>query len=155
MKILEDAIAAVAFAFERANGNILGEYEQSEIRHFGLDECEPNDLATGLRAGILDGDAAYRSQSYWALGKRFDREAIPYFRERLAAELTEEPSIVFQLLIALDNLDEPVFSDARNGSFSSLDDDMNLQDAEAYLRALREQKEAQQAAASDGDKPPN
>lgn len=95
MKIPGDAIGAVACAFERAHGTFLGEYEESEIRFHGLDGHEPNVLADALQAGILEGDANYRAQSYWALGKRFDRELIPFFRKWLAAEMLEEPSIIY------------------------------------------------------------
>lgn len=140
MKIPGDAIGAVAYAFEREHGNLLGEYEESEIRFYGLDGHEPDVLADALRAGIVEGDADYRAQAYWALGKRFDRELIPFFRERLAAEMREEPSVFYQIMIALDNLEEPVFSEARNGSYSVLDGDLNLLDAEAYLGKLNEQK---------------
>ena len=138
MKIAENAICAIAYAFERANGNLLGEYEDSEIRFYGLDGIELDVLAGALRAGILEADADYRARAYWALGKRFDRELISFFRERLAAEMREEPSIAYQLMIALDNLEELVFSEARNDSYSLLDGDLNLLDAEAYLRKLHE-----------------
>lgn len=139
MKIPGDAIGAVAYAFERANGNQLGEYEQSEIKFHNLDEYEPKVLADRLRAGIVEGDADYRAQAYWALGKRFDRDLIPFFRERLAIEMRQDPEILFQLMIALDNLDETVFSEIRNGSYSILDGDLNRQDVESYLKKLSEQ----------------
>jgi hypothetical protein len=139
MKIPGDAICAVAFAFERAHGHLLGEYEESQISFHGLDGHEPIVLAAALRDGILAGDTNYRTQAYWALGKRFDRELIPFFRERLAAEMLDDPSIVYQIMIALDNLGEPVFSKARSGSYSILDADLNLVDAEIYLGKVKEQ----------------
>jgi hypothetical protein len=44
-------------------------------------------------------------------------------------------------MIALDHLEEPVFSPTRNDSYSILDSDLNQRDAESYLSQIREQSE--------------
>lgn len=144
MKIPEDAIVAIAYVFERANGNILGEYEQSEIEFYELNDCDPELLANELRIAISDEtecEIGYRAQAYWALGKRFDRGLIPFFRKRLAIELQHDLDTAFQIMIALDNLKEPIFSADRNGSYSILETDLNQRDAKSYLSQIRDGSE--------------
>jgi hypothetical protein len=54
MKIPEDAIVAIAYVLERANGNMQGEYEQSEVEFHELNYCDPELLANELRIAISD-----------------------------------------------------------------------------------------------------
>ena len=87
--------------------------------------------------GIEDDSSAegkYRRQAYWALGKRRDKNLISFLRERLRIEMSRDPDATYQILIALDDLQEPVFSERREGHYSVLDEELNLDDARAYLR---------------------
>lgn len=141
MKISEETISAAAYVFERANGNPLGEYEQSEVVFHNLNDCDPELLASKLKTAILDDSECKirnRAQAYWALGKRHDPQLITFFRERLTIELQHDLGAAFQIMIALDNLKEPVFSAARNGSYSILDSELNQRDAESYLSKICE-----------------
>ena len=82
-----------------------------------------------------------RLSAYWALSKRFDKNLLPFFRNQLEVEIEVEGApAVFQLLIAIDNLAEPVFGTDRNGSFSGFDSDLNIRDAKAYLKGKKEKK---------------
>jgi len=65
-----------------------------------------------------------------------DRELLPFFREQLGIEMQRDLEATYQIMIALDNLDEPIFSAERNGSYSILDHELNRQDAEFYFRKL-------------------
>jgi len=136
MKIPKDAIVAAAYVFERANGYQLGERERSEIAMHKMENCDPELLAKDLQRDILDhaeDESGYKAQAYWALGKRFDRRLIPFFRDRLAIELRHDVETVYQIMIALENLQEPVFSADRSGSYSIMDSDLNRRDAKSYL----------------------
>ena len=140
MNISEDALVAVAFVFERANGRLLSEDEQSEVVFHNLQGYDPELLATELRSAISEHAEVgpnYRSLAYWSLGKRFDKRLIPFFRERLAVEILDDLGTAYQIMIALDHLEEPVFSSSRNGSYSILDTDLNRRDAESYLNGHR------------------
>ncbi|MES2440358.1 MAG: hypothetical protein V4584_14915 [Verrucomicrobiota bacterium] len=133
-----DYLMAVAFFFERENGNPLGENELAEIKEHGLEFADAEAIARQLQLSLggnpLSADA--RASIYWALSKRFDDSLLPFFQESLARELGEDNSPVFQVMIALDNLNQPVFSKGREGSFSVLDDELNRGDAAAYLKEI-------------------
>jgi len=135
MSFPKDAILAATFLFERALGNEMGDYELDEIRRWELGDSDPDPIAKEMMSSVLEEgteDAAYCRSVYWALGKRFDPALVPFFKERLALELKRDVEATYQIMIALDNLGEPVFSPARS-SCSVLDHDLNRADAEGYL----------------------
>jgi hypothetical protein len=136
MRISIDLFPAIAFLFARANGNKLGEYEQGELEKCGLSKADPDQLAEQLLQAIEDDDscdATLRGASYSALGKRFDKSLLPFFRRSLRRELARDMHAIYQIMIALDNLNEPIFSEARDGGYSSSEIDLNRTDAEGYL----------------------
>ena len=137
MRFSEDAIPAAAFVFERANGKELGPHEIGEIEKHGFETIDPELLVKGLRKELESErnvpDSRYRNSCYWALGKRFDSELLPFFRESMKKELKRDMESTYQIMIALDNLDEEIFS---RESVSITDYDENRMDAERYLKKV-------------------
>ena len=138
MKFEIDQFDAIAYIFETANGNTLGDYENRVIDESGFKNTPPQELVDDILSSFREGnpdDIEYRLSAYWALSKRFDKNLLPFFRKQLEVEIeVEEAPGVFQLLIAIDNLAEPAFGTDRNGSFSGFDSDLNIRDAKAYLK---------------------
>lgn len=142
MKLTYDQFDAAAYIFEKSNGNSKSDYEEKIIAESGLADLKSTDLEkiiiSGLNSGIYK-DEQDRISAYWALGKRFNPNLIPFFRRRLKSELeSNNPSAIYQLLIALENMEEPVFNDDRNGSTASLETELNLRDAKKYLTKIRD-----------------
>lgn len=136
MRFPGNAIVAAAYLFDKANGNKLTEFEADEIERHGLSEIDPELVARELRSTVCEDyktNSTYRQHAYWALGKLFDANLIPFFKERLAEELRRDLIAVYQILIALDNLEQPVFSEGRDGSVAMHEYEMNRADAKAYL----------------------
>ena len=133
-----DQFDAIAYIFETANGNTLGDYENRVIDASGFKDTPPQELVDDILSSFREGnpdDIEYRLSAYWALSKRFDKNLLPFFRKQLEVEIeVEEAPGVFQLLIAIDNLAEPAFGTDRNGSFSGFDSDLNIRDAKTYLK---------------------
>lgn len=135
MEISADNLFLVALIFEQANGNRLDENDVLLIEKSTLSNCSAEYLEAALVESLNAGrPTSYRASVYWALGKRFNRELIPDFKKWMAQELqNQEFGAVYQLLIALDNLEEPVFGNDRNGSYSAMDTKLNVRDAKIYL----------------------
>ncbi|MBK1880687.1 hypothetical protein [Pelagicoccus mobilis] len=137
MRFSEDAIPAAVFVFERANGNELCPHEIEEIEKHGFETIDHELLVKCLRAELERErnvpDSRYRNACYWALGKRFDSGLLPFFRNSLKKELKRDMESSYQIMIALENLDEEIFS---RESVSITDYDENRMDAERYLRRV-------------------
>ncbi|MBI5381573.1 MAG: hypothetical protein HZA31_06710 [Opitutae bacterium] len=86
-------------------------------------------LGTGLPEEL-------RGSAFWALGKRCQKEDKKRFVAALQHEVSRSSSVSYQIMIALDNLDEPVFAIGRSGA-SLLEAEQNLADAERYLAKTR------------------
>lgn len=115
-----------------------GPFEAGEIKRHGLDGIDPELLTRELRYWIAAqhrSDSRSRQQAYWALGKKRDGRLIPFFRDQLRLELRRDMIAVFQIMIALQDIDEPMFPSDRSG-YSSDDYEMNRRDAESYLEGL-------------------
>ena len=144
MKFETDQFDAIAYIFETANGNTPGDYETRVIDASGFRDTPPQELVDDILGSFREGDpddVEYRLSAYWALSKRFDKNLLPFYRKQLEVEIEVEGApAVFQLLIAIDNLDEPVFGTDRHGSFSDLDSELNIRDAKAYLTRNKEPK---------------
>lgn len=137
MKLTNDQLEAAAYIFEKVNGNSHSDLENRIIAESNLTRYNPPELeriiVEGLENGIYDG-LADRISAYWALGKRFNRDLIPYFKKWLQKESDlNEQQAVYQLLIALGNMGEPVFDSDRNGSSASWETELNMRDAKKYL----------------------
>lgn len=136
MEFDEANLAAAAFLFERGRGVPLEKSQLDEIERAGLAEIDPSiladQIATHLRTSpnVAPND---RASAYWALGKKHDRHLIPFFREALTKEVNCDICVAYQIMIALDNLGEPVFEPSRTSR--SFDEDvLNKRDAMKYIK---------------------
>lgn len=131
-----DLFIEIAFLFEKGNGNTLGEYERnvvnrSTLKNIPLEQLE-NFIVEGLHENAYKIEKT-RVSAYWALSKRFNANLIPHFKVWLQKEIElKKSTAVFQLMIALDYLKEPVFHPNRDSrAFDEID--LNLRDATHYL----------------------
>lgn len=138
MKLTNDQLEEAAYIFEKVNGNSHSDFENRIIAESNLTRFNPPELERiifeGLENGIYDG-LADRISAYWALGKRFNRDLIPYFKKWLQKESDlNDQQAVYQLLIALGNMGEPVFNSDREGGSASWETELNMRDAKKYLK---------------------
>ncbi|SDI63442.1 hypothetical protein [Winogradskyella thalassocola] len=136
MKFSKHQFTEVAFIFERANGSSHSEYEKQIIAESKLTEYETSELERLIVDGISNGiykEEEERISAYWTLSKIGNRNLISDFQKWLNIELENDNSIaVFQLLIALDRLEEPVFNKTRTGQGAN-ETELNIRDAKQYL----------------------
>ncbi|WP_242132293.1 hypothetical protein [Aestuariivivens marinum] len=140
MKFSDEQFEAVTYIFERAHGNIKTDYENEVINMSGLSKFEHSflerNIVNDLDKGVYN-NSTDRISAYWVLGKRFNRNLIPAFQKWLRYELDSNDAIaVYQILIALGNMDEPVFNPKRNGSYASWEAELNIEDAKDYLKHI-------------------
>jgi len=137
MKLTKEQLPTIALIFEKALGNELCSSDETEIFDSGLSSYAAEELTQSI-INELNSDntnTEFRSTAYWALSKKFDRNILSLFKRWLNFEFTEKNTdAMYQILIALDNLKEPVFGKDRNGSYASDETDLNLRDAENYLQ---------------------
>lgn len=143
---LADAILQAAYLFEKVR--IAPEPEDAlrlSANHGWSPEvaAEPVDLvaqdsliASLKRLAATRPDDAEVGAVYWALGKVMDPALREFFVDGLEEHLHRDPGVLFQVLIALDNLGEPVFKRRQSLSFNDVAE--NRADGEAYLAGLRE-----------------
>ena len=126
-------LEAAAYRFEMANGNALHSYERNYVAEAGLETKDPDRLADEICL-YLDSSSQipkeHRSTAFWALGKYYHRRLLPFFHRHLAHELDRDMNVAYQIMIALDNLDEEVWPHEKR-SFSILESSENR---EAALR---------------------
>lgn len=138
MRFPGDAIPAAAFLFESHRGLELGPFEIATLQKHGLETMDPEILARELKHLIADaqqGDRGDRQQAYWALGKKRDPGLLPFFRAQLRHELKRDMLAVYQIMIALEDMDEPAFAPERNDR-GIHDYEANRRDAERYLERV-------------------
>jgi hypothetical protein len=139
MRIPPDAIPLIASVFDALHGRSLDDWEIEAIGHYRIDQNDPQ-LLKNLLIELISADDGVddntRSSAYWALGKSFDMDLRTFFCQQLRIEVERDIDATYQIMIALDNLSEPVFGAYRRGSYSSLDHDKNRTDAVAYLSTL-------------------
>ncbi len=80
----------------------------------------------------MGADSPLRSSAYWALGKHRDPHDLAPLVAALRRELFRDADVAYQILIALDNLGEPVFPPEQRDR-SSRDHEPNRAAAERYL----------------------
>lgn len=140
MKLTQDQIGASGFIFERHNGNVKCDVELRSIERSGLQNLEIDELENILVKGVeneLYGDKL-RVSVYWSLGKRFNKNLIPFFKKCLEKEVSKNSQYTsYQLLLALSNIGENVFNKDRDGSTASYETDLNLRDAKFYLESQK------------------
>ncbi|RXG14195.1 hypothetical protein DSM03_101312 [Leeuwenhoekiella aestuarii] len=132
-----DQVLEAAFIFERVNGVVHGDFENdtiaaSELKHYQPAELEQL-MIKGVDSGLYRNDEE-RVGVYWALSKSNNRALLPLFRDWLGIEVAanNNETTLFQLLVALDQLDEPVFPKTRR-SRAADETELNLRDAKSYL----------------------
>ncbi len=137
MKLNHDEFTEIAFIFEKENGGNHSEFENEIIKNSkwknnSAYELE-NEIVSGIQSGIYN-DELEKVSAYWALSKRNNEKLIPNFKKWLKLELESENSIaVFQILVALDLLNEKPFAEERNARDSN-ETELNLRDAKEYLK---------------------
>ena len=137
MKLTNEQFTEVAFIFEKENGNSHSNFEKGIIAESKLTEFKTSELeqiiVDGLNSGIYKTEEE-RVSGYWSLSKIGNRNLITDFKKWLLTELENENGIaVFQILFALDRLDEPVFNKNRTGQ--GVDEtELNVRDAKQYLK---------------------
>ena len=137
MKLTNEQFTEVAFIFEKENGNSHSEFEKEIIAESDLTKYKPTELEKiiidGLNSGIYKNEDE-RVSGYWSLSKLGNQNLIAEYKKWLHTELENENGIaVFQILIGLDRLDEPVFDKSRTGQ--AVDEtELNIKDAKQYLK---------------------
>tara|TARA_B100001146_G_C15782398_1_gene264788 strand:+ start:47 stop:475 length:429 start_codon:yes stop_codon:yes gene_type:complete len=137
MRFTNDQLEEIAYIFERENGYQHDEYEKriisnSKISNEEAEILEEN-VIDGIERGLYD-NSTDRISACWALGKRYNRGLIPKFKKWLKIEFEKnEDQAVYQLLISLGNMEEPVFNSDRNGGSAYYEVELNMRDAKNYL----------------------
>jgi hypothetical protein len=122
---INDALLSAAFLFEKQRGLAPCAWPADVIAADVSDE----DIARLQRAVV-----AYVEREgvgSWVLGKCCDPALKPVLVAVLRRQLDGDPGELYQAMIALDNLGEPVFGDI--GSRSILDESRNRELVRAYL----------------------
>ena len=131
-----DEFTEVAFIFEKENGQKHSEYEKAIIENSKWKNTSVKELELKIINGIQNGifkTEIERVSAYWALSKRNNEKLISNFKKWLKKEVENENSIaVFQILVALDILNEPSFAKERTERDSS-ETELNIRDAQNYL----------------------
>lgn len=137
MQLTVYQIEEAAFIFERENGHLGDEYSRGVLAESNLTTYKVSDLEKIIVNGLNKSLYKYfadKTSAYWALSKRCNRNLIPEFKRWLRSELeAENGAAVYQILIALNNIGEPVFHKDREGGSAVFETDLNLRDAREYL----------------------
>ena len=136
IKLTNEQFTEAAFIFENANGNYHSDFEkqiiaESNLTNYKLTELEKI-IVDGLNSGIYKNEDE-RVNGYWSLSKIGNRNLIADFKKWLRTELENANRVaVFQILVALDRLDEPTFHENRTGPGAD-ETKLNFTDAKNYL----------------------
>ncbi len=120
--------------FELANGNRLGLWHP-EVRDQPATAAELEQMSERLVALARSGPPSIVGSAVFALGKRSEPDLIPCFIEVMRAHLDRDAGVLYQAMIALDNLDVQVFPG--RDSMSLHDEDENRAAAAAFLAGQR------------------
>lgn len=136
MKLDKDQFLEAGIIFEKTNGHSQSDFEKDIIAESKLNKYESYELerliVDGLNSHLYKNDDE-RVSAYWALSKTNNRNLITNFKNWLRIEFENgNENMLFQLLVALDRFDEPVFHKSRT-SRGEDETDLNLRDAKAYL----------------------
>lgn len=139
MKFDHEKLTAAGFIFEKENGNTLSEFELEAILESNIESIEAEKLEEIIHDGLnqnLYPEIDLRISAYWALSKRFNQKLLQSFRNWLKFEFENgNTDAFFQLMIAIDKLDEPIFHGKRT-SRSFDENEMNIRDVKEYLKNL-------------------
>lgn len=136
MKLTNQEITEVGFIFEKERGFNHSEFEKDSINQSNLSQFTNSELEEiiikGLDNNIYENETE-RTSAYWALSKRVNKKLISKFRNWLKVELeNNQYYAIYQILIALDYLEENAFSKSRTGRDDS-EFELNRIDALNYL----------------------
>jgi len=136
LKLTKEQFTEAGFIFEKANGNYHSDFEKKIISESEFTKLNPSELeqliVDGLNSGIYKNEGE-RVSGYWSLSKIGNPNLISEFKKWLQIELNNGNGIaIFQLLVALDRLNEPVFDESRTGRGED-ETELNLIDAQNYL----------------------
>jgi hypothetical protein len=126
---VDDALLNAAFLFEKSRGVPPCAWPDKVV--------ESNASGEDKR-GLRDAVVTYVQRSgvgSWTLGKCFDESLKPVLVSVLHRQLQGDAGELFQAMIALDNLREPVFEDVLSRSI--LDEQKNRELARRYLEAMQ------------------
>ena len=134
MDIDSPFLTAAAFCFEAARGVRHSDFETEIIEESGLETTPPDELAQILWHWLATegADSPLRGSAYWALGKRRDPRDLAPLVAALRRELPRDADVVYQILIALEDLGESAFPPEQRGR-SSRDHELNRAAAQRYL----------------------
>ncbi len=131
-------LLAAAYVFERDRGVTPGAFELDTLKEQAdISRRDPEEIAAWLKGEISGGslsDPEMECTAFWALGKRSCADDRAFLREELKRRIDGEPSVIHQILIALENCGEGVFPEGREGAVSSREVALNLRDARDYLK---------------------
>jgi hypothetical protein len=137
-----DDLTAAGYVFEQARGISLETFQVELITACGYENCLPEEMKTKVVKHLLsakDATEANRATAYWALGKSVDEKLVGFFRKQLVAEIERSAAdAVYQILIALNDLGEPVFGSDRGGTYDLFDRTLNFRDAHSYIRPFQQ-----------------
>jgi hypothetical protein len=131
----ESHLLAAVYLFERENGRTLDSGEAWELIEAEMNSSRPEEVAAWICQTIESSpapNAQYRGTAFWVLGKRMDPELLDFFRRHLTLEVEQDMEVAYQIMIALDNLDEPVWP-SRQGGVSVIDHTVNHAAARRYI----------------------
>lgn len=134
MSFPRESLEVAGYLFEQAHGRVLAPSEISAVEDAGFLSASPEEVAgtiwSTLATASLPSD--YRTSAYWALGKLARKKDKKRFIEALRQEVQTDIRVAYQILVALENMAERVFS---RDSVSFDEDELNRRDALAYLSA--------------------
>jgi len=139
MQLTIDQMEEAGFIFEKENGNSGDDYTrrvlaESILTKYNVDHLEKI-IVDGLNNAIYT-NSDIRVAAYWALSKRFNRNLIQSLKGWLKSELDKrDGAAIYQIMIALGNMGEPVFNIDRQGGSSMYEMDLNIRDAKTYLNS--------------------
>ena len=123
---VDEAILNAAFLFEKWVARKVTtdpqEYEHrawpAAVAAAPLDEPACLRLRDALVALVKETpDDLHCPSAYWALGKLGDQSLLPVFRSGLSYHADRATDSVYQIMVALQNLGEPVFRGRRSRSY--------------------------------------
>jgi HEAT repeat protein len=131
-EVVANGIRLAASFFERSHGQTQG-LDREEVL---AEPASPADVAR-LRGRLVDlvragAPAPVAGAAVFALGKAFDPSLTPFFIDVLRSYLHADAGVLYQAMIALDNLGVGVF--AGRCSMSVLAEDENRALAAEFLR---------------------
>ncbi|WP_162932628.1 hypothetical protein [Solimonas sp. K1W22B-7] len=130
---LEDGILLAANLFDRMQGRVDDSMDET-VRSYILSDMEALQIKNALLE-LLKGklDLKMKGSAVWALSKLRDKNLVPIFRECLRSGMRVSNDLVYQSLVALNDVGEIRSS---GNFFSIFDEEENLHMATVYLSSL-------------------